>query len=109
MAYRLFSQIQIIGSFQSAEKVSRLVELALGDRAVAEVAHANLIATLVVDGEPTRRPGEDGAPTMAWPPRKFHTLVEQMHRARPYLAQARRGGRTARPWPGVGRSPWARQ
>src|SRR2546425_8846654 len=33
-------------------EIHRLVELALRDGAVAEVAHADLIATLVVDGEP---------------------------------------------------------
>ncbi len=69
-------------------EVHRLVELALGDRAVAEVAHADLIATLVVDGEPDaggqgKMGADDGVAA-----EEVHTLVEQMHRAALTLAQA---------------------
>src|SRR5262245_3826919 len=69
------------GQLPEGGEVERLVELALGHRAVSEVAEYDLVATLVLDGE--SRPGGQGQvrahDTVA--AQEVDALVEEVHRA----------------------------
>ena len=78
------------GSFHSAGQVQRLVERALGHRAVAEEADDDLVAALVLDGEAHAGRERQVAAHDAVAAEEVRRLVEQVHRAALALRAARR-------------------
>src|SRR5262244_2936610 len=69
------------GQLPEGGEVHRLVELALGHGAVAEVAEHDLVAALVLDGEPRPRGQWEVRAHDAVAAQEVDALVEEVHRA----------------------------